>query len=114
MKPDVWIPDGRAQEAALARTTHMGVVAHPDDLEIEGYPGIAECFGRDDRWFCGVVVTDGAGSLAAGLRSGGEADLGGANAICPLDCTVPDGANRCSNGPSTGSASSEAPPGKWA
>ena len=33
MKPDVWVPDGLAEEAAFARTTHMGVVAHPDDLE---------------------------------------------------------------------------------
>ena len=66
MKPDVWIPDGLAEAAAFARTTHMGVVAHPDDLEIEGYPGIVECFGRDDRWFCGVVVTDGAGSARGG------------------------------------------------
>jgi LmbE family N-acetylglucosaminyl deacetylase len=66
MKPDVWIPDGLAEPAAFARTTHMGVVAHPDDLEIEGYPGIVECFGREDRWFCGVVVTDGAGSARGG------------------------------------------------
>ena len=66
MKPDVWIPDGLAEEAAFARTTHMGIAAHPDDLEIEGYPGIVECFGRDDRWFCGVVVTDGAGSARGG------------------------------------------------
>src|SRR5260221_1096374 len=66
MKPDVWIPDGLGEDAAFARTTHMGVVAHPDDLEIEGYPGIVECFGRDDRWFCGVVVTDGAGSARGG------------------------------------------------
>ena len=66
MKPDVWIPDGLGEEAAFARTTHMGVVAHPDDLEIEAYPGIVECFGRDDRWFCGVVVTDGAGSARGG------------------------------------------------
>src|SRR4029077_4136919 len=66
MKPDVWIPDGLAEGAAFARTTHMGVVAHPDDLEIEGYPGIVECFGRDDCWFCGVVVTDGAGSARGG------------------------------------------------
>ncbi len=36
MKPDVWIPDGLGEDAAFARTTHMGVVAHPDDLEIEG------------------------------------------------------------------------------
>ena len=66
MTPDISIPDGRAADAAFARTTHMGVVAHPDDLEVLAYPAIVECFGRDDRWFCGVVVTDGAGSARGG------------------------------------------------
>ena len=31
------------------------------------YHGIAECFGRADRWFTGVVVTNGAGSPRAGI-----------------------------------------------
>jgi LmbE family N-acetylglucosaminyl deacetylase len=31
------------------------------------YHGIAECFGRDDQWFTGVVVTNGAGSPRAGI-----------------------------------------------
>lgn len=66
MSPDVFIPDGLAEAQAIARTTHMGVVAHPDDLEIVALPAILECFGRDDRWFCGVVVTDGAGSARGG------------------------------------------------
>jgi LmbE family N-acetylglucosaminyl deacetylase len=66
MKRHVFVPDGLSEEAALARTTHMAVSAHPDDVEIEGYPGILECFGRADRWFCGVVVTDGAGSARGG------------------------------------------------
>ena len=26
------------------------------------YHGVAECFGRKDKWFTGVVVTNGAGS----------------------------------------------------
>ncbi|WP_043582645.1 PIG-L deacetylase family protein [Geminisphaera colitermitum] len=54
-------------EAALARTTHLCVATHQDDIEIMAYPGIAECFGRDDRWFSGVVVTNGAGSPRTGL-----------------------------------------------
>lgn len=60
------MPDGLAEDAALARTTHLGIVAHPDDLEILALPAILECFGRADRWFCGVVVTDGAGSARSG------------------------------------------------
>jgi len=63
---EVFVPDGRPEAEALARTTHMGVVAHPDDLEILAYRGILDAFGRSDRWFCGVVATDGAGSSRTG------------------------------------------------
>jgi LmbE family N-acetylglucosaminyl deacetylase len=63
---ETFVPDGRPEADALARTTHMGVVAHPDDLEILAYRGILDAFGRSDRWFCGVVVTDGAGSSRTG------------------------------------------------
>jgi len=33
------------------------------------YHGIAECFGRGDKWFTGVVVTNGAGSPRTGIYS---------------------------------------------
>jgi LmbE family N-acetylglucosaminyl deacetylase len=66
MTMEVFVPDGRPEADALARTTHLGIVAHPDDLEILAQPGILDGFGRDDRWFCGVVVTDGAGSPRSG------------------------------------------------
>jgi LmbE family N-acetylglucosaminyl deacetylase len=59
---EIFVPDGVGVEEALARTTHMAVGAHQDDLEIMAFDGIRECFQRDDRWFCGVVVTDGSGS----------------------------------------------------
>jgi LmbE family N-acetylglucosaminyl deacetylase len=45
----------------------MAVAAHQDDIEIMAYHGIAECFGQPDKWFTGVVVTDGAGSPRAGI-----------------------------------------------
>lgn len=64
---DVFVPDGADVATALARTTHMAVSAHQDDIEIMAYHGVAECFGRDDRWFTGVVITDGAGSPRAGI-----------------------------------------------
>ena len=47
---------------ALARTTHLGIGAHPDDLEIMAYHGILACFQTSDAWFSGVTVTDGGGS----------------------------------------------------
>lgn len=64
---DVFVPDGLAVEAALERTTHLCVGAHQDDQEFMAYHGIVECFGKKDKWFGGVVVTNGAGSARAGL-----------------------------------------------
>ena len=65
---DVFVPDGSLDpEAALARTTHLCIGAHQDDIEIMAYHGIAACFGRTDRWFSGVVVTNGAGSPRTGV-----------------------------------------------
>lgn len=62
----VFVPDGTPIDEALRRTTHLGVGAHPDDLEILAAPGILACAGDLDRWFTGVVVTDGAGSPRSG------------------------------------------------
>ncbi len=59
---EIFVPDGLPPAAALARTTHLGVGAHQDDLEIFAIHGILGCFQRPDRWFSGIVVTDGAGS----------------------------------------------------
>jgi LmbE family N-acetylglucosaminyl deacetylase len=66
MTAHTFVPDGRPVADAVARTTQMGIVAHPDDLEIVAYPGILDCLGKDDRWFCGVVATDGRGSARSG------------------------------------------------
>jgi len=62
---EIFIPDGVREEEAFSRTTHVGIGAHPDDLEIMAYDGILRCFKRVDEWFFGVVVTDGAGSPRA-------------------------------------------------
>ncbi len=59
---ELFIPDGTAEAEALARTTHLAVAAHHDDLEIMAFDGIMQSFQRPDRWFCGVVVTNGSGS----------------------------------------------------
>jgi LmbE family N-acetylglucosaminyl deacetylase len=64
---DFFVPDGVAPSTALARTTHLCISAHQDDIEIMAYHGVAECFGRADRWFTGVVVTNGAGSPRSGI-----------------------------------------------
>jgi LmbE family N-acetylglucosaminyl deacetylase len=66
---DTFVPDGASFQEALLRTTHLCVSAHQDDIEIMAYHGAAECFGRQDRWFTGVVVSNGAGSPRAGIYS---------------------------------------------
>jgi LmbE family N-acetylglucosaminyl deacetylase len=59
---ETYVPDGVAMAEALSRTTHLATSAHQDDLEIMASDGILKCFQQKDRWFTGVVVTDGAGS----------------------------------------------------
>ena len=64
---EIYVSDGVDTAAALARVTHMAVSAHQDDLEIMALDGILACFGQADKWFLGVVATDGAGSPRDGL-----------------------------------------------
>lgn len=63
----LYIPDGAPEAEALARTTHLAIGAHQDDLEIMAVDGILETFGQPDKWFTGVVMTNGAGSPRAGV-----------------------------------------------
>ncbi len=58
----IFVPDQLPLGSALPRTTHLGIGAHHDDLEIMAAHGILNCFSSAERWFAGVVVTDGAGS----------------------------------------------------
>jgi LmbE family N-acetylglucosaminyl deacetylase len=64
---EVFIPDALPVEEALARTTHLCVSAHQDDIEIMAAAPILDCFQREDKWFTGVVVTDGRGSPRNGM-----------------------------------------------
>jgi LmbE family N-acetylglucosaminyl deacetylase len=59
---EIFVPDDRPLPEAMSRTTHMAIAAHQDDIEILAYDGIARCFGKEDSWFMGVVVTNGSGS----------------------------------------------------
>ena len=63
---DLYIPDNSDSSQSLARTTHLGIGAHQDDLEIFAYHGIAACYRDPDKWFTGVTVTNGAGSPRIG------------------------------------------------
>ncbi|MBK6794672.1 MAG: PIG-L family deacetylase [Anaerolineales bacterium] len=59
---EIYVPDNEPEEQALARTTHLCLAAHQDDIEIMAAQPIIECFQQKDKWFTGVVVTDGRGS----------------------------------------------------
>jgi LmbE family N-acetylglucosaminyl deacetylase len=67
---DVFVPDGAPMPDALRRATHVCVGAHQDDQEFMALHGILECFGRTDRGFAGVVVTNGAGSARTDIYAG--------------------------------------------
>jgi LmbE family N-acetylglucosaminyl deacetylase len=64
---EIFVPDAQSAGHALARTTHLCLAAHQDDIEIMAAQPILECFQQADKWFTGVVVTDGRGSPRNGL-----------------------------------------------
>lgn len=63
----IYVPDGSPVDAAVAKTTHISIAAHQDDIEIMCFHGAVECFGKDDKNFMGVVVTNGSGSPRDGI-----------------------------------------------
>ena len=63
----IFIPDGIPVDNALERTTHLAVCGHQDDIEIMAIDGVLKCYQRQDQWFTGVVVTNGAGSPREGI-----------------------------------------------
>ena len=63
---DLFIPDQISTPEAQARTSHLGIGAHQDDLEFMAFHGIATCYGQDDAWFSGITCTDGGGSARSG------------------------------------------------
>jgi LmbE family N-acetylglucosaminyl deacetylase len=69
-KADLLIPDQTSGPAAFARTTHLGIGAHQDDLEFMAFEGILACYDREDRWFGGVIMTDGRSSSRKGPYAG--------------------------------------------
>lgn len=70
---ELFVPDGALPSPALARTTHLGIGAHADDLEIMAIHGILECYEATERSFAGAVVTDGAGSPGGDGRGSRDA-----------------------------------------
>ncbi|HIE11061.1 MAG TPA: PIG-L family deacetylase, partial [Kiritimatiellae bacterium] len=73
---DVFIPDDSPLDEALDRVTHLGIAAHPDDLELMALHGILHCLETPDDWFGAVISTGGGGGPEAGrYRTEPEARL---------------------------------------
>lgn len=66
----IFVPGGGNADEIISQVTHLAISAHQDDIEIMSYSGIEECFGKKDKWFAGVAVTNGGGSPRAGLYAG--------------------------------------------
>jgi len=65
--PNSTSPTARPRLKPWPRTTHLAIAAHQDDIEIMAIDGILEAFGQPDKWFTGVVMTNGAGSPRTGI-----------------------------------------------
>ncbi len=66
-RPELFVFD--KNKKPFERTTHLAIVAHPDDVEILAYHGILQCYNKSDKWFSAVVTGDGAGSPRTGKYS---------------------------------------------
>jgi len=72
---EIYVPDaaqtvsGTSAEQVLASITHLGIAAHPDDLEIMAIDGILKGFSGRGNVFGGVVLTDGRGAPRSGKFS---------------------------------------------
>lgn len=67
----IYFPHGTGSDLYLTQTTHLGIGAHQDDLEIIAIQGILDAYQDPDQHFTGVTVTDGRGAP----RSGPYADV---------------------------------------
>jgi LmbE family N-acetylglucosaminyl deacetylase len=59
---EIHILDGSSQKHGLAKTTHLGIGAHQDDLEIIAVPGILTSHSQPNLHFSGVIVSNGSGA----------------------------------------------------
>jgi len=66
---DLFVAEGSDPWTALRRTTHLGIGAHADDLEIMAYHGILASL-PGERSFTGVTMTDGRSSARIGVYAG--------------------------------------------
>ena len=70
----IWTCDDLPLAEALAKTTHLGIGAHHDDLEFMAFEGIALCHRKVGLGFAGITCTDGRGSARQAGLSGTTVD----------------------------------------
>ena len=63
---ELYFPIHSDDEHKLSDTTHLGIGAHPDDLEIIAIHGILEAYDHPQKYFTGVTITDGRGAPRSG------------------------------------------------
>ena len=63
---DLFIPDRVSAAEAQARTSHLGIGAHQDDLEFMAFHGISISYEQELAWFSGITCTNGGGSSCSG------------------------------------------------
>jgi len=66
---EIHFPSGNLKKPNLDLTTHLGIGAHQDDLEIIAIHGILSAYDHPDKHFTGVIVTDGRGAPRSGPYS---------------------------------------------
>lgn len=67
---EIYFPEGPGNDLQLTRTTHLGIGAHQDDLEIFAIHGILTAYDDPESFFTGVTITDGRGAPRSGLYAG--------------------------------------------
>lgn len=67
-KAEIFFPND--SETDLTKTTHLGIGAHQDDLEIFAIHGVLEAYDNPQKYFSGVTVTDGRGAPRSGTYAG--------------------------------------------
>lgn len=58
--------DNASLDETLLRTTHIGIGAHHDDLEIMAYSSISSCYKQNLPSFLGIIITNGENSPRKG------------------------------------------------
>jgi LmbE family N-acetylglucosaminyl deacetylase len=64
---EVYSPYSPITSSDLLKTTHLGIGAHPDDLEILAGHGIIAAYEHPGYYFTGVTVTNGQGAPRSGI-----------------------------------------------